>query len=311
MIVVVLNSFAGGGQAKKRWESIKNKMPSPFVLINLQEVNTTLHEHLLKAFHAGQRIFVAAGGDGTVNLLTQTLLETFCESDLNEITLGAIGLGSSNDFHKPIHNCAKINGYPCCLNVTQKQRRDILRLTLNGYDYSKKQRFALLNVSCGITAKANIDFNKPSVILRFFKRYSVNLAIFVAAIKSIFTFKNQEMSIISERGQFEYPITNIGIIKSPFFSGNFAYDTNFIPDDGVYSAYICHNMNIWEAVKTLFKLRRHCFIQGKKAFRLQFNKNSVVEISSKHSFPLEFDGEVESIYSVKISLMKSFINCCT
>lgn len=311
MVVIVLNSFAGGGQAKKRWESIKSKMPTPFVLINLQEVNTTLHEYLLKEFHAGQRIFVAAGGDGTVNLLAQTLLETFCESDLNEITLGAIGLGSSNDFHKPIHNCVKINGYPCRLSVTQKQRRDILKLTLDGDDYSKKQRFALLNVSCGITANANRDFNKPNIILRFFKRYSVNLAIFIAAIKSIFTFKNQEMRIISERGQFEHPITNIGIIKSPFFSGNFAYDTNFIPDNGVYSVYICHNMNILEAVRTLFKLRRHCFIQGKKAFRLQFNKNSVVEISSKRSFSLEFDGEVESIYSVKISLMKSFINCCT
>ncbi len=310
MMVVVLNPFAGGGQAEKRWESIKNQIPGSYTVLNLAKIQN-LHYHLSEAFLSGTRIFVAAGGDGTVNLLSQTLIETFSEHELKEISLGAVGIGSSNDYHKPINKAACINGHPCRLDLTHTQQRDLLKLTLCGDNNKTQQRFALLNASCGLTAKANFYFNKPNPILLFFKKISVNLAIFFAAIQSICALRNQPMTIATDHNHLQYQVTNIGIVKSPFFSGEFAYESQFIPDDGSYSVYVCHNMNVWEVVKTLFGLKKHKFIPSKKSLCIKLNETNSLKISSKTAFPFEFDGEVEWINFVKISMMKRFIRCCT
>ena len=308
-MAVVLNPFAGGGLATTRWESIKDQMPSPYIVINLPKIQH-LHDHLSEAYLSGIRTFIAAGGDGTVNLLSQTLIERFNEHKLQEVSLGAIGIGSSNDYHKPMAQTSCIHGYPCRLNVNQIQKRDLLKLTLST-NHREHQRVALLNASCGITAKANELFNTHAPILRFLKKVSINLAILFTAIQSICTYRNQSMTIATDETTLHYPITNIGITKSPFFTGEFAYEDQFIPDDGSYSVYICHNMNVWDVMKRLFRLKKHQFISDKKALCIKLNEASTVKIFSNNLFPFEFDGETAWVNSVTITMMKQCIRCCT
>jgi diacylglycerol kinase family enzyme len=300
---VVLNPLAGGGRAEKKWGSIKSKLPIPYALVTL-EAASKLRYPLLEAFRHGYRLFTAAGGDGTMNLLTQTVIDTFSENELQEISLGAIGLGTSNDFHKPFDKM--IGSFPCRLDFAKKQKRDLLELTLNSANNHQKRRYCLLNASCGITAKANSDFNRPGAILKLLKKYCPAFSILFAVMKSVLTFQNIPLTIMSK----PYLITNIGIVKSPFFSGNFAYECQF-PADGSFNAYICHSMSLWEALKTLFNLRNHCFIEGHKSHRITIDPNGSLEIDSNCPIPFEFDGEVEWVQSVQIKILKTNLCFCT
>lgn len=61
---------------------------------------------------------IAVGGDGTVNLLAQALLESV---EWREISLGALGTGSSNDFHKPRRK--RFHGLPARLDLRMRVGR--------------------------------------------------------------------------------------------------------------------------------------------------------------------------------------------
>ena len=85
------------------------------------------HENLdiSNAILKGERKFIAAGGDGTINYLLNEILSNPSKTIIDEIQIGAIGLGSSNDFHKPMYSSRLINGIPCKVDFTNTEERDI------------------------------------------------------------------------------------------------------------------------------------------------------------------------------------------
>ena len=66
--------------------------------------------------------FISAGGDGALNHLVNILHRIF-GPDLSHVTVGGIGLGSSNDFIKPAKTT--INKVPIRLNFENIQKQDL------------------------------------------------------------------------------------------------------------------------------------------------------------------------------------------
>ena len=56
------------------------------------------------ALARGTRVFIAAGGDGTAHALLNALVDAPGRPPLDALALGAVGLGSSNDLHKPVRH---------------------------------------------------------------------------------------------------------------------------------------------------------------------------------------------------------------
>ncbi len=79
-----------------------------------------------EAVAKGERAFIAAGGDGTVNLLLNAVMEL--GSGVTDIRIGAVGLGSSNDFHKPHGPDSVIAGVPVRVDCNSARPCDVIRI---------------------------------------------------------------------------------------------------------------------------------------------------------------------------------------
>lgn len=302
--LVILNPTAGGGRAGERWERILKEVPAPHRVHEWGE-GEDLRPVIRAAFLAGARTFFAAGGDGTVNGLGQALMEELSYEELTRVIFGAIGLGSSNDFHKPF--CGRV---PLSVDEKGAQWRDVLSLQLVTESGKQLHRYALLNISCGLTAEANGCFNRPDFLLKRLKKCSTPLAIWYATVKTLLRYGGSSLWVSTPHWKREYVVTNLGVVKSPFFAGDFAYAPHFSQNDGRFSLYLCHGMSFWQLLKVLNLLSHKSFSTGENALALHFEAGEKVEIQASEPFSIEMDGEVEWVLQATVELEKEKLRCC-
>jgi diacylglycerol kinase (ATP) len=310
MVGVILNPFACGGTALQKWEKIESRIRSKlgeFELIVLDR-SMDINEIVSQMISRGIIEFIAAGGDGTVNLLLNAICECSSRENIQEIKFGAVGLGSSNDFHKPFRSEQQIGGVPCKVDFRSMIPRDVGFLSFENGEGSSHIRYFLINASIGVTAEANFFFNTPDTILQFLKRSAVNGAILYAALRTITTYRNREMSITKEEGEpLHTAVTNLGIVKSPHFSGSFCYDSPFSPDSGTFSVHLCENMSLPRTLLTLWRLsqRRYTGLPKTRSW-----SSSRLAIRAEKPFAGELDGEVVSTIAASFSIKPKLLQVC-
>ena len=109
--LVLLNPNARRGQGRDRYRVVQPGIDELFET-RVAETEPAGNDGAVRAaLDDGIRTFIAAGGDGTVNALIDALVRLRGTVALDDLTLGAVGLGSSNDAHKPIER--EIRGIPC------------------------------------------------------------------------------------------------------------------------------------------------------------------------------------------------------
>src|SRR5215203_3885270 len=114
--VIIINPRCHQGGGWKRWLSIRNEVLQSFhcpveqyVLEKGIEIDTLIKD----LSYLDRNYIISAGGDGSMHLLANTLLNN-PSVNRDNIILGAIGLGSSNDFLKPFRR--KIKNIPVRIN---------------------------------------------------------------------------------------------------------------------------------------------------------------------------------------------------
>ena len=109
---------------------------------------------------AGHDAIVVAGGDGTVNLALNVIMDPATDRPrAPRVALGAIGLGSSNDFHKPIAPERDLAGAPARVDVEGATVVDVGKATIQLPGEGRLVRYFLLNASMGMVADGNNAFN--------------------------------------------------------------------------------------------------------------------------------------------------------
>ena len=162
-MLIFLNPAAGGGRALDRWDGIAPRLASlNGIQLHLLDGQADGLQVLIDAVQRGETEIVAAGGDGTVNAVLTMLMQPALRDNPGRLTFGAIGLGSSNDFHKPATDT--VEDCPCKLDFAHARLRDVGMLTaeVNG---TRVYRYFISNASIGATADANREFNEPDRLL--------------------------------------------------------------------------------------------------------------------------------------------------
>lgn len=305
-MLIFLNPAAGGGRALDRWDRIAPRLASRNKFqVHLLDGQRDGLQVLIDAIRYGETEIVAAGGDGTVNAVVNLLMHAELRDALDRVAFGAIGLGSSNDFHKPA--TAALEDCPCKIDFAHARPRDVGMLAAEVND-SRVYRYFISNASIGATADANREFNEPDRLLKQLKRLCTPAAILYAAMKTIGHHRNVSAFIASpESGTLQVSLSNLGVVKNNYFSGNLRYDSPAPLDNGLLGVHLCHGMNSQELLHVLFSLSSGRF-DGLQRTRSWSSR--LLSVWTAQPVNIEFDGEIVTSNSVQFEVLHNALKVC-
>jgi diacylglycerol kinase family enzyme len=283
--LVLLNPAARHGRARRLWDRVRREVEGRFE----SSVVTTDPGKIWRAdvrasLRAGTRVFVAAGGDGTVHALAGAIVESRGGVPLGDICIGAVGLGSSNDFHKPF-GCLR-SGIPLRLDVDRAMPRDLGRIRWVDAEGRDRESVLVVSASVGVVAEGNALFTSCP-----FGRYLPSLAMAVAAVRAIARNRSSRFFLRHDESQEEIELSSLSVLKTQWLSGLLRYDCAVAPDDGLLGVAFCEAMGRRRLLGTLAGLARGRFTgrPGTRAFR-----TAALELGADTPFLLEIDGEISS-----------------
>jgi len=308
-MIILLNPQAGGGTALDRWRRTSAILPPIREKIELHFIGPQLDldEVVKTAVSRGDHHVLAAGGDGTVNAALGALMRL--PNSLRErVVFGAIGLGSSNDFHKPLDAAHMIEGIPVKMDFRHPDRRDVGSVLINRNGQSSVHYF-LINASAGVTAEGNALFNNPDILLAWLKRRSTPAAILYAALRALMQHENQPCTIgIRGYSPRSFKLTNLGIVKNPHFSGSLHYEVPASYGDGNFQIFLAEDMHFIERVALLYALSRGKFRGRAKTSSWQATE---LTLASSRPFRLELDGETHQADRAEFTLLQRTLQVCS
>ncbi len=225
--------------------------------------------------------------------------------------VGAIGLGSSNDFHKPWISCAA--PVPLKTNPARSGRRDVGVARFVDAGGAERQRHFLVSASLGITAEANGRFNQPSPSRSWLKRHATKAAIAQAALETVATCRNVPARLSLTEGSdppMEARITNLAITKTSYVSGWLHFDTEVPPADGRFFACLCDGFDRRRTLSALLDLSRGRYLARHRRGSHQWRTPGLT-VETPQPVALELDGEVFRASRVTFTVPPNQLRCCT
>ena len=306
-MIILVNKNSGGGTALEKWTSIYRKLningsTETFIV----GVNGSTDKFIIDSIKNGKTDFVIAGGDGSINYFLNRCIVLLEPETLRQIKLGAVGIGSSNDFHKPFSSKNLFGNIPYKINFEHAKLRDVGCLSFEK-DGKTVKKYFLINASLGITAEGNNLFNNPDFILRYLKKMSTQSAITYAVIKNILSYKNFKVTIGGYNESFTANISNLGITKSPFFTGKLRYQSHPKLDNGLFDVHLYQSLSKMKLLKLFYNLSKG---KSDASLNKKFWRTDRINISSEQEFAVEFDGEVITTKSAEFSVIPGLIKVC-
>jgi diacylglycerol kinase family enzyme len=256
---------------------------------------------------SGKTDFVIAGGDGSINYFINRGINLLKPEILRQIKLGAVGIGSSNDFHKPFQLKNTIESVPYKINFKDAVKRDVGCIQYQSEGKILKKYF-LINASLGITAEGNHFFNNPDFILQYLKKINTQAAIFYTILKNIFTYKNFKIKMEVNNESFIANISNLGILKSPYFTGKLRFQSDPLFNNGLFDVHLYDSLSKIKLLKLFYNLSKG---KSDNSLNKKFWRTNRIKISSEKEFAVEFDGEVIRTKCAEFSVLPELIKVCT
>lgn len=310
-MLLVINPAAGAGRAPEKWSKIRQRVREllgPFTTLMADDPEI-VRQQIIDRLRRGETSFVAAGGDGTVNLVMSTIVENAATETIAAIKLGAIGLGSSNDFHKPLCSSRQIEGIPFKLNFRLTIQHDVCLLTYRNDAANLLTRCWFINASVGITADANHFFNGHDRVVHFLKRFSPASGMGYAALRTILGHRPCPMTMtLDDKTTVRARVKNLGIAKNPHFTGVLRYGSPQEPCSGRFYVHLLRDVSPLGLTLALLRLSRGRF-GGQKGAESWRARRLVVR--ADQPFLIERDGEVVSAREAWFSIMPRGLQVCT
>jgi len=302
---IFVNNAAANCTAGHKWKRIRKEVMKclPGNPIEISPVNKSDYKRLVSElmFDAHVKFFVAAGGDGTVNLLLNAIMA--CDQSVTTgACLGGIGLGSSNDFLKPVFR--QVSGIPVKLDYLNPVLSDVGCLHVKRRGCPDLIRYFVINTSLGWGAEANALFNQGDPIIHFLKSRAVSLCIAYSILKALINHHNQDLRLLYDRKEHRIRSSVFSLIQKPYLSGSLHFPEYPSPGSGQFCLYLMDDLNGVQLLWALIKLSHGRFDCSHKFYKEYISE---ITVQTDHPVAVETDGEVTYGTQFKFSILKQKI----
>ncbi len=299
--LVLLNPAARHGRAGRLWERVRPEVERLFApAVVPLDAAATYRDRVASALGAGTRVFIAAGGDGTVHALAEAIASGRGSVPLSGIALGAVGLGSSNDFLKPFGR--RLAGVPVRLDVDGAARRDLGRVRWLDPEGRGHESVLVASASAGVVADGNALFSAGRL-----GRLVPSLAIAWATARALARNRGARLSLRPGGAAAPTYLAFLSVLKTPWLSGCLRFDVPVAPDDGSFAVAVCEATSRHRLLGVLAGLVRGRFAgrAGTRVFR-----TAALELEADAPFALELDGEVVAARRAAFDLFPEGLLAC-
>ena len=297
---IIMNPNALLHRSNKYWKDIENKLKE--LQINFVHQNTSTaddaKEIIINLCKKGERHFIIVGGDGTLNIFANGVMESQVNS--SEIYAAFIPLGTGNDW-------SRTHGY-------SRNYIDAVELFNKGYFINHDVGVVETVVDDKVIATryfVNIaGFGFDGVVIanaskkenKYFHKqmYLINL------LKTLIKYKSQIVTLKSDNFTFTKDIFTIAIGICQYNGNGMRQCPDAIPNDGLFDVVIIEKVNI---LKVLLNIKN--LFNGTHVVKLKevtVNRTNYLEIETKPFFLGEVEGEMLSTGNYRIRCLPSVIN---
>lgn len=297
---VLLNPAAGHASDPRRLAVARREIAARFDAVEaILDAAGAWKAEVAAALGRGVRAFIAAGGDGTVHALLETLVD-LNERPLEELTLGVAALGSSNDFVKPRR--PRDVPVPLRLDAAHASLRDLVRVRLVSPSGERRTILLVVSASAGVVAEGNALFGAGRRPRRW-----TGIAIARAALGAIRRHRDFTARLEHDGTEELVTLSSLSILKTPWLSGALRYDLPVVPDDGLLGVAACVAMGRLRLLATVAGLLFGRFRNrpGTRSFQ-----TTALRVRADAPFLLEVDGEVEPVVEATFDLLAWRIRVC-
>ena len=221
--IVLRNPTAGGGKALAKWRRLAGELD---VLKSgaapVHDDRATWPERIGEMSQQGDVLVIAAGGDGTVHDVANIILSLDADPK-RRVCLGAIGLGSSNDFHKPFSG-AKRRGVAIRCGVDRPVLQNVLRITFADEDGRAHIERVIANASAGVVARGNDLFSRRWGPVGVARSLGAGPGIVCASVCAVALQKSAAVALrVDGKDVFSGGASLVGLFVNRHFGGSLSY----------------------------------------------------------------------------------------
>lgn len=307
-VTVLLNGQAGGGCAAKKWYGLEAHLAAelgrPAAVYDQSADWASL---VSQAAQHGPAMIIAAGGDGTVHRVANLLLAGGLEDEAAPL-MGAVALGSSNDFHKPLDGCRRIQGVPIRCDWEDPVRQNVLRIEHSRGAARRHVEYAVTGCSLGAVALGNELFNHKWGPVKLARRLGVSTGVWCASLAAIAKQRPFGVGLVVEgRPVYEGDACLVGLYVNRHFTGTLSYGGAVDVSSPQMGVIVLPGVSLPKRVALLGRAARSG-LSGDPCVRSW--QGTSCEVTLARPGLLEMDGEVVQASHVRVQLVPGALGVC-
>lgn len=290
-VLAIINPKSGNSQPEHIEELFQNyfsEHPTEgeyLVTSDIQEIE----DRTRQAKEEGVKLFIAAGGDGTVSIIANQLIDTDCE-------LAIIPVGTANMIAKAWNIPEEVEeAFEIAVHSGNSGKIDGL---------CQDGRCFFLGMSAGLSSLIMKNTNAKM------KKFLGKLGYFITGVFQFIRYSDMRFCIEIDGEEYEIiardvVVNNVSLHDTPLYT--FFKDSS--PDDGIMECNIFNPKNLWDYLLFLFDMLFGIISDRKYMKKIKIHKQ--ISIRTPKRIPFEGDGDPVSIDKLNADIITGAVRLRT